>query len=617
MADNRIGSAYVQVVVKGMESVQNDLAKVRDRLQATAGYADGLRKALSETPLSLQLNIDNKAKGVVAYLQKEIADLPKEKKIAFVAEKIKAVQDEIERLQDKLKKTPNNKTIQAKLAVANNIKADLDKALKDVKAPTMKAPAIDLSGVTKSLEAIGSIAMKSFGVATAGITSFVRAADPRAWNLFQGSLGQLSVQLGSIFLPILDKVTAVVQVMTNYLRGLSNEQKDQIVKWVEMGLAIAAGIAIASKIIPVIRGIGAALGLATGGIVPLLGLLATLVIGLVGVSGASSGLGGIFDKLKEVFSAFLPILTTIGQAFLDAFQKVLPALQPVFDALTSGASALAKTLGAMFASLVPVIGLAVNTIGGIIGKVAPLFETVIQIVVPILGRLGQAFSFVVASILPTLSTLADTVVKVVGIIVDIFDEWFNFVADIVNDLMNSIGELGPFFVGIFQAMGETAKIFGNVVVGIFNGIKWAISAVIKTLIYLKTILTEVMNGNFSGAMGKANEAVEEYDRKIKEREAERKERASQRGESGWGWGKKRKRRLAGIHRWRRIKAELIGIVDAWKKVQTSAAQTPEQMKEEERNRTTQDALNEQRKTNEWLKKIAGQESMAEPSGMGV
>src|SRR5207253_8192279 len=137
--------------------------------------------------------------------------------------------------------------------------------------------------------------------------------------------GALTVQIGSIFIPVIDAAKAQLQAILGWFRGLTTEQKANILQWAKIGLAIAGVLSLIPVIIIGIQAVGATLaifgaelGFATGGITVLLGLLALLPLALGAVGLAADSSGTLWGGLTDAFAA-------VGNALSDLWTAATPS----------------------------------------------------------------------------------------------------------------------------------------------------------------------------------------------------------------------------------------------------------------------------------------------------
>jgi len=99
----------------------------------------------------------------------------------------------------------------------------------------------NIKAIMKWGDAIMDFGKKSaivFGSLFAMMAKTTSMADPIRWNEFRGVWAEVSVQIGSILLPVLDMVTDLLRELRDFMRGLSTESKEFISGIVKVGLVI-------------------------------------------------------------------------------------------------------------------------------------------------------------------------------------------------------------------------------------------------------------------------------------------------------------------------------------------------------------------------------------------
>ncbi len=146
----------------------------------------------------------------------------------------------------------------------------------------------------------------------------------------------------------------------------------------------------------------------------------------------------------------------------------------------------------------------------------------------------------------------------------------------------------------FGVIGDALKNLKPLFVSIFNVMKDMILQLVRSFIYLGSIMNDVLHGRFKGSIDRANQAVQEFDRKLQEKRDKRKQDEAGKGGPAAPGGAKHTERHAGQAM---AKAEITGIAEVWRKIQTSDMNTPEQQRQME-------ILETQKKANQSLDKIA-------------
>lgn len=210
----------------------------------------------------------------------------------------------------------------------------------------------NLSNVGRSLQ--GPLLMSA-----AAMGGFLAKADPKGVWMLQSSLTRLSVQIGSIFIPILDNVQIAIDRLLNWFRGLSNETKDNISSWVGYGMAAAAVLVVLPRISSAVgmvstalRVMGMVLSAATGGLLPLIGMI--LGVGVAGAAvknplGFLDGIKPLLDGIMKLFGTFTGVIEAMAPLFDDMVSGVsaaIEALTPVFEAVFDGIGYIIKATGA-------------------------------------------------------------------------------------------------------------------------------------------------------------------------------------------------------------------------------------------------------------------------------
>lgn len=254
----------------------------------------------------------------------------------------------------------------------------------------------------------------------------------------KASLGNLSIELGDILLPHFKKVVSGVQDLVTKFRGLSKEQKEQIVKWA--GIAMAAG--------------------------PVLTIVGKLVTGF---GKTITALGKIPKKISNVVKGFRNIINStknIGEAFKLA--------RSGWTALAGSTSKLGAALGGLSGPMIVIIA--------IVAALAVAFvrlwrnnEEFREKIISIWNEIKETFAVAVErikSILEQLQPVFDAL-KVA------FEEFVNF----LEILWNGFCELAPsILIGAFQIIADTISAVFNVIYDIVQG------------------LIDLFSGDFEGAV---------------------------------------------------------------------------------------------------------------------
>jgi phage-related protein len=333
----------------------------------------------------------------------------------------------------------------------NTVGASLKKATSSINfsdmAQSFAAAGSKMMDTAKALSEqftkIGAVATKAFMGSAAAITGFVRLASPRGFDDLTVALATVGIQLGTIFVPLLRAATTVVNQFANYLKGLTDAQKDQILHWAKIGLAIAGVLMIVPRIIAginLVRGamlsFGASSAVATGGISLLIGAAAMAIPYLVQLfrgGGGANGLGGafaaagaalerlwnfaksVFERISPIVERIVGVVGAIVEPVISIFMRGLDALEPVINGVIDIFGEVAGLAGEI---LVPVFHLLGTVIEGALALLQPIFQafglsmtSVSQVirdyVRPAFHAIGQAIEAVVTAMKNSVNSLID------------------------------------------------------------------------------------------------------------------------------------------------------------------------------------------------------------------
>lgn len=456
-----------------------------------------------------------------------------------------------------------------------------------------------------TLQNASKIAAAGFLAGTAAITGFISAADPAGFTRFQGTLAALTVQIGSIFLPLLDKVQAVLDRVLNYFRSLSAEQKQNILRWVEIAGAIAIGVVVFGKIVAAINMASAAMaafgvetGIASGGITTVLGVIATLLTAM-GVFALTTDTGSdalkefrdalkpIADALKEVadivlgvltdaFEQIKPLLLTLVKDWADNFKQLVEQFKPLLQTWAGNFATAVQLVIDIFQAVLPMIQAGMKMWAAVAGVVMPVLNAYMTVYGEILKALAPVILMAVKAVSGFYTILYALVTKVLSAykpviegIMAVVGEFAKLWQEVVNTVMPLFEALQDVLMEVAQAFMEA---FGDVVVGVVKGmlevVKWVVNGVKELLQQLREMIELARRGmEMLGLPVRRRREPQAPQAK----EVERHEGQAVR------------------------KVEMTGFTELWKKAMQSTLETPEQKKLAEIGRNQEKAQQEREK----------------------
>jgi hypothetical protein len=171
----------------------------------------------------------------------------------------------------------------------------------------------------KSMAGFHSVAAFGFAAATASITGFVAAASPMHFNTLTGSVKLLSVAIGQSFVPYIEKASEFIQDVANYIHDeMDPALKSQIASWIMWGTAGMGAVVVGGRLIAMYRLINAPVAAVVRAVISFTSALNASVAASAGASGAATkllGSLGAFAKANPV-GVLLGIVGVAGTVYM-------------------------------------------------------------------------------------------------------------------------------------------------------------------------------------------------------------------------------------------------------------------------------------------------------------
>lgn len=409
----------------------------------------------------------------------------------------------------------------------------------DVAKTQLSGLQTQLKQLNAGMAAVGSASSKGFAVASGGITSLLKAADPVRFEIFTQKIQILAMYLGQALIPILANAIKQLDKMIEVVKNLTNEQKDQILHWTKVALVVLAA------------------GTALGVVATILPTVTTLVQGLaVAIKLLTSGpLGVILLLLGAAAAAFLKFGDTSG-----GLTKILEPLGELFG----------KIAGVVGAVLAPVLDYLMKIFEAFGPLLATLFDLFMQLLPP-LASLGKALGEV-------LLVVGELVGSVLKLLFNLLGEILVVLADVANELLKAFG---PVLI-------EAVKIVVEVLKGALEIIKGIVQAA-KDLVDILDSLNPFSSSS-SGGAGNNDTGAGDY-----------RHSSGSGGDFGGGdGGKKKTEQLAPLAR--PVRVEQFGLEDAFKRAQQGASFDPAKLAQNELKKLQQEQLAAQKQIEENTRK---------------
>jgi hypothetical protein len=383
------------------------------------------------------------------------------------------------------------------MAVSGNIASGFIKiALSGYDAAKKQLVQLQQQGtqVAGVLSNMGAASSKGFSVGTSAIIGFLKAADPTRFAIFQAKLGALSIHIGTIFIPLLIDAISWLDKVNEFFASLTDEQKESILFWTKVGLAIAA------------------VGTAIGGIILVGNKLISFMKGLsviIGLLEAETGIGLVLAFAGIAFAIF----EMVGG--FEALKPIIADISKSFGGLGDGLAPIKEALAGLAAKFVDVFSKIVNAIKPLIAKLVATFSTFVEAVIPIVSEVATVFSGLVSDLVPIIGEMISQFAKLGESLIPIFTNLFKTFMEVGKQIINtvvamlpSIAQLIALFIKVSAVYQSTIAVmlamlvamllrvyatFQTTLLKLFAALLDVSSSVIPVLIQVVDSLMEVFN----------------------------------------------------------------------------------------------------------------------------
>ena len=217
---------------------------------------------------------------------------------------------------------------------------------------------------TAVVENVQRKAMAAFTIATTSAVGFATAGlhSSALGDLLGFKLEQLGRVVGGLVAPEFAKLIDLVDSITNYIRGLSDAQKESLARWLE----ISAAVLTLSRLF--------------GGWT---GILAGLVLGMNASGEASGQMGEVWKKITGLVERLTPSLLRIADA-----------LMPIFDIGVK----LAELFAGALANALEIVADIFQVIASVAKPVLQLLKDILDITKQGIEKLGQVLKLATAGL---------------------------------------------------------------------------------------------------------------------------------------------------------------------------------------------------------------------------
>lgn len=304
-------------------------------------------------------------------------------------------------------------------------------------------------------------------------------------TLLKSALEGLAISFGEILMPMVRSVVEKIQAFVDKLNGMSDAQKETILKIAALAAAIGPLLIVLGKTISTvgttmktfssltkgvaklgvkiagssssITSLGSALGAVAGPVLAVVAIVATLVAAFKHLWDTNeefrAAITGIWEGIKTKFEEFGQAITERLNALGFDFQNIVEVLKSIWDGFCS---MLAPVFEAAFSLISTVLGTVLDVIVGILDVFIGLFT----------GNWSQMWNGITeifSGIWNGITSVFSTVLEMLKEVADVFLGWFgtswNEVwTGISTFFMNIWNGIVAFFTGIWESIKNVVSV---------------------------------------------------------------------------------------------------------------------------------------------------------------
>lgn len=306
-------------------------------------------------------------------------------------------------------------------------------------------------------------------------------------TLLKSAVEGLLIAVGDRFVPFLTNLADKASELVTKFNDLSDEQKDQVVKFGLIAAAIGPVLLILSKIVLAVSNVVTAFGkIKTLGTV-FTGLSAP-IIAVIGIIAALAGsfvylwktsedfrnkVTSIFDDVKDKFDTFqnavVEKLNSLGFDFEDIGDVIKSAWDTVANVIMS--PIITNTLELLANSIGDVLNIILDIVSAITAAFSGDWSGVKESLGNLASDIYKMFQELPSQILSLIGDLGSSILKALGLDeeAEAFSKFMNKVSDIFGEVNGLIGDvLGVAVQGFMDVLAGAASSVGTLFSTVFN-----------------------------------------------------------------------------------------------------------------------------------------------------
>lgn len=307
-------------------------------------------------------------------------------------------------------------------------------------------------------------------------------------TILKSQLQELAISLGTLIMPLLRDIVGRIQGLVDWLNGLDDAQKEQIMKIAAIVAAVGPALLIIGKVIGAIGTIISAIGSVVsviGGLITAISAIAAPVLIVVGVIAALVAAFVYFyntneefrNKVNEIWENIKTAVSSLFETCKAWFDAFVTWVSPIVDAIAGAVSAIWETVSTIVGIIVDYIKAKLEENRAFIQAILDAIKIVFSAAWSVIKNSVTATFNIIKTIITTAMNVIQNVFKAATAIIK--GDWkgaldylktaatsaVDGVKNIFNTLKNSLSNV---FNDIKTAMSNWGK---DMIQNLINGIK--------------------------------------------------------------------------------------------------------------------------------------------------
>ena len=317
-------------------------------------------------------------------------------------------------------------------------------------------------------------------------------------TILKSQLQELAISLGTLIMPLLRDIVGRIQGLVDWLNGLDDAQKEQIMKIAAIVAAVGPALLIIGKVIGAIGTIISAIGSVVsviGGLITAISAIAAPVLIVVGVIAALVAAFVYFYNTNEEFRTKVQaVWEGIKEAIANAFEvikglidQVVQWFAPIVEAVRGYLTAVWELVSTIFGMIVDHVRSKLEENKAFIQATLDAIKLVFSTVWSVIKNSTQAAFKIIQTIITTVMNVISGIIKTVTSIIKgdwkgALDNMRNTAQSAINGVKNIFSTLKSALSNVFNDIkGAMANWGRDMIANLINGIKSKIGDVAQSM----------------------------------------------------------------------------------------------------------------------------------------